>query len=53
MKFCNICVRDIDIDNDRIPFQCGEKLPENEERKKEKHEIEPDKKKPKVLNLLK
>jgi hypothetical protein len=49
MKFCNICVRDIDID--RIPFQCGDKFLEHEE--KEKHEIEPDKEKPNVLNLLK
>jgi hypothetical protein len=84
MKFCKIYVRDIDIDIDRIPFQCGDKLPENgerknekerqrkrkkerkkekerkrkkekerkkeRERKKEKHEIGPDKEKPKVLN---
>jgi hypothetical protein len=28
MKFCEIYVRDID----RIPFKCGEKLPENGER---------------------
>jgi hypothetical protein len=48
MKFCKICVRDINID--RIPFQCRDKLPENEEREKEKHEREPDKEKPKVLN---
>jgi hypothetical protein len=57
MKFGKICVRDIDIDIvsdiDRIPFQCGDQLLENEEKKKEKHEIEPDKEKPKVLNLLK
>jgi hypothetical protein len=30
MKFCKIYVRDIDIDIDRIPFQCGDELPENE-----------------------
>jgi hypothetical protein len=52
MKFCKICVRDIDIDIDididRIPLQCGHKLLENEER--EKHEIEPDKEKPKVFD---
>jgi hypothetical protein len=59
MKFCNIYVRDIDadihIDIDHIPFQCGDKLAENEERKKEKekHEIELDKEKLKVLNSLK
>jgi hypothetical protein len=57
MKFCQIRVRDIDID--RIHFQCGDKFLENEkkenekEKEKEKHEIEPDKDKPKVLNLLK
>jgi hypothetical protein len=51
MKFCDICVRDIDID--LIPFQCGDRFLEHEERKEEKHEIEPDKEKPKVLNFLK
>jgi hypothetical protein len=40
----------MDIDIDRVPFQCADKLPENDERKKDKHEIEPDKEKPKVLN---
>jgi hypothetical protein len=45
MKFCKIYVLNIDID--RIPFQCGEKFPENEKRKK--HEMESDKEKPKVL----
>jgi hypothetical protein len=53
MKLCKICVRDVDIDIDRIPFQCGDKLLENEEKEKEKHEIEPDKKELKVWNLLK
>jgi hypothetical protein len=57
MKFCKIYVHDIDIDIDinRIPFQCGDKLQENEEKErereeKEKHEIRPDQEKPKVLN---
>jgi hypothetical protein len=36
MKFCTIYVRDIDIDIDHIPFQCGDKLPENEERERER-----------------
>jgi hypothetical protein len=36
MTFCTISVRDIDIDIDRIPFQCGDKLAGNEERKEEK-----------------
>jgi hypothetical protein len=40
MKFCTIRVRDtdigIDIDIDRIPFQCGYKLPENEERERKR-----------------
>jgi hypothetical protein len=46
MKFCKIYVLDID----RISFQCGGQFVENEERKKEKHEIESDKEKPKILN---
>jgi hypothetical protein len=60
MKVCKICVLDIEIDIDihHIPFQCGDKLPENEneekekekQKEKEKHQIEPDKEKPKVLN---
>jgi hypothetical protein len=53
MKFCKIYVLDSAIDIDRIPFSCGDKLPENEQRKKAKHKIEPDNEKPKVLNPLK
>jgi hypothetical protein len=42
---------EIDIDIDRITFQCGDKLPEmKKEQEKEKHEIEPDEEKSKVLN---
>jgi hypothetical protein len=56
MKFCKICVRDVDIDIDinididRVLFQCGDKFLGNDEKakakakEKEKHEIEPDKK---------
>jgi hypothetical protein len=51
-----MCVCDIDIDIDidifGIPFQCEAKLSEDEEKEKEndKHEIEPDKKRLKVVN---